>query len=230
MSKIRVSAVSYTNTKPFVYGIQHDQALLEKMDFMLDIPADCARKLKEGRADLGLVPVAVLPELPYYEIVSDYCIGAVGEVNSVFLFSRKPLEEIKTIRTDGHSRTSNLLARVLASRYWKSNATFGNTTDADAFVLIGDRTFGLKDEYPYVYDLAAEWIRFTGLPFVFAVWAANKPLDATFREDFNQALRYGVTHRRELLKELPPITGFNMEEYLMKHLSFELDEIGRAHV
>src|SRR3546814_5182842 len=102
--------------------------------------------------------------------------------SSDLLFSRKPLEEIKTIRTDGHSRTSNLLARVLASRYWKSNATFGNTTDADAFVLIGDRTFGLKDEYPYVYDLAAEWIRFTGLPFVFAVWAANKPLDATFRD------------------------------------------------
>src|SRR3546814_8807251 len=74
--------------------------------------------------------------------------------SSDLLFSRKPLEEIKTIRTDGHSRTSNLLARVLASRYWKSNATFGNTTDADAFVLIGDRTFGLKDEYPYVYDLA----------------------------------------------------------------------------
>src|SRR3546814_18524158 len=83
MSKIRVSAVSYTNTKPFVYGIQHDQALLEKMDFMLDIPADCARKLKEGRADLGLVPVAVLPALPYYEIVSDYCIGAVDRTRHV---------------------------------------------------------------------------------------------------------------------------------------------------
>src|SRR3546814_3736700 len=107
MSKIRVSAVSYANTKPFVYGIQHDQALLEKMDFMLDIPADCARKLKEGRADLGLVPVAVLPELPYYEIVSDYCIGAVGEVNSVFLFSRKPLEEIKTIRDRKSTRLNS---------------------------------------------------------------------------------------------------------------------------
>src|SRR3546814_18054143 len=96
MSKIRVSAVSYTNTKPFVYGIQHDQALLEKMDRMLDIPADCAGKLKEGRADLGLVAVAVLPELPYYEIVSDYCLGAVGEVNSVFLSRRKQIEVIKT--------------------------------------------------------------------------------------------------------------------------------------
>src|SRR3546814_20762800 len=118
---------------------------------MLEIPADCARKLKECRADLGLVPVAVLPELPYYEIVSDYCIGAVGEVNSVFLFSRKPLEEIKTIRTDGHSRTSNRLARVLASRYWKINATFGKPTDADDFVLIGARTFVLDGEYPYLF-------------------------------------------------------------------------------
>lgn len=224
MNKIRISAVSYTNTKPFVYGIRHDKALSKKIDFMLDIPSDCARKLKEDRADLGLVPVAVLPELPYYEIVGDYCIGAVGEVNSVFLFSRKPLEEIKTIRTDNHSRTSNLLARTLAANYWKLDATFGNFTGEDAFVLIGDRTFGLKEEYPYVYDLAAEWIRFTGLPFVFAVWAANKPLDPAFREEFNSALAYGVTHRKELLKELPPIKGFDLEEYLMKHLSFELDD------
>ncbi|TCS87842.1 chorismate dehydratase [Anseongella ginsenosidimutans] len=190
---------------------------------MLDIPADCARKLKEDRADIGLVPVAVLPELPYYELVADYCIGAVGEVNSVFLFSRKPLEEIRFIRTDNHSRTSNLLARILASRYWKIDASFGNFADEDAFVLIGDRTFGLKKEYPYVYDLAAEWIRFTGLPFVFAVWAANKPVDPVFREEFNRALEYGVTHRKELLKELPQVKGFDLEEYLMKHLSFELD-------
>lgn len=224
MNKIRVSAVSYTNTKPFVYGIRHAAGLLKKMEFMLDIPSDCARKLKEDRADIGLVPVAVLPELPYYEIVADYCIGAVGEVNSVFLFSRKPLEEIRTIRTDSHSRTSNLLAQTLASRYWKINAVFGNYTNEDAFVLIGDRTFGLKEEYPYVYDLAAEWIKFTGLPFVFAVWAANKPIEPAFRKEFNEALKYGVEHRRELLEELPAVTGFDLEEYLMNHLSFELDE------
>lgn len=224
MNNIRVSAVSYTNSKPFVYGLMQHPTLQGKMDFMLDIPADCARKLKEDRADIGLVPVAVLPELPYYEIIADYCIGAVGEVNSVFLFSKKPLEKIRSIRTDSHSRTSNLLAQILATRYWKIDAVFGNFASEDAFVLIGDRTFGLKAEYPYVYDLAAEWIRFTGLPFVFAVWAANKVIDPVFRDEFNKALAYGVAHRRDLLKELPPVKGFDMEEYLMNQLSFELDE------
>lgn len=223
MNKIRVSAVSYTNTKPFVYGLERAPGLQEQMDFMLDIPSDCASKLKEDRADIGLVPVAVLPELPYYELVGDYCIGAVGEVNSVFLFSRKPLEEIRRIRLDSHSRTSNLLAQVLARRFWKIDAVFGNSPGEDAFVLIGDRTFGLKDEYPFVYDLAAEWIRYTGLPFVFAVWAANKPVAPAFREAFNSALEYGVKHRRDLLKELPPVKGFDMEAYLMQQLSYELD-------
>src|SRR5690606_4299537 len=224
MNKIRVSAVSYTNSKPFVYGLGQRPLLQDKIDFMLDIPADCARKLKEDRADIGLVPVAVLPELPYYDIVADYCIGAVGVVNSGFIFSRKPLEKLRSIRTDGHSRTSNLLAQILATRYWKIDAVFGNFASEDAFVLIGDRTFGLKEEYPYVYDLAAEWIHFTGLPFVFAVWAANKPVDPVFREEFNEALAYGVAHRRELLKELPPVKGFDMEAYLMDQLSYKLDE------
>lgn len=223
-NKIRVSAVSYTNTKPFVYGIEHAAGLLDRIDFMLDIPSDCARKLKEDRADIGLVPVAVLPELSYYEIIGEYCIGAERDVNSVFLFSEQPLEKIRSIRTDTHSRTSNLLARTLAAHFWKIGAEFGNLARADAFVLIGDRTFGLKEQYPYVYDLAAEWMKFTGLPFVFAVWAANKPIDPSFKDSFNAALKYGVEHRGELLSEIPPVPGFDLEEYLMKHLSYELDE------
>jgi len=82
-NKNRVSAVSYTNTKPFVYGLQHSE-IIDLIDLSLDIPSDCAKKLINDQADIGLVPVAALLDIPRYEIISDYCIGAVTAVNSDF--------------------------------------------------------------------------------------------------------------------------------------------------
>ncbi len=96
MSKVKVSAVSYLNTKPFIYGIQHS-SLMDQIDLALDIPSVCAQKLIDGKADLGLVPVAILPLLKEYHIISDYCIGAVKPVTSVMLFSKVPVEEVMQV-------------------------------------------------------------------------------------------------------------------------------------
>ena len=221
MSKIRVSAVSYTNTKPFVYGIQHS-GLLDKIELSLDIPSDCARKLLNDEADIGLVPAAILLDIPDHQIVSDYCIGADGAVNSVFIFSNKPVNEIKTLRLDLQSRTSNALAKVLLENYWKQQVDYITDIEADAFVEIGDRTFGKKELYPYVYDLAEEWKKFTGLPFVFAVWASNKPIDASFVKEFNSALQLGLQNTGHVLTELPKVENFDLEDYLFNKLDFDL--------
>jgi len=189
VNKYKVSAISYTNTKPFVYGIINS-GFVQKIDLNFDVPADCAYKLINNQVDIGIVPVAALLQIPNYQIVSDYCIGAIGPVNSVFIFSNKPVSEIKTLRLDLQSRTSNNLARVLFKNYWKVNPEIVEG-EADAFVEIGDRTFGKKDQFLYCYDLAEEWIRFTGLPFAFAVWAANKPVSEAFVDEFNAALKFG---------------------------------------
>jgi len=223
VTKIRVSAVSYTNTKPFVYGLQHSE-IINLIELSLDIPSDCANKLINDKADIGLVPVAALLDLPFYEIISDYCIGAVTAVNSVFIFSKKPVEQIQSIRFDVQSRTSNELAKVLFKHYWHIQPEFVNKDDADAFVEIGDRTFGKKDKFPYVYDLAEEWINFTGLPFVFAVWAANKNIPQSFVDKFNSALKFGLDHRKEMIKQLPKREDFDLEDYLMNHVDFDLDK------
>lgn len=223
MNKIRVSAVSYTNTKPFVYGLQHS-GILEKIDLSLDIPSDCAAKVISDQADLGLIPVAALLSIPGYRIISDFCIGADGPVDSVFIFSDKPITEVKTIRLDTHSRTSNGLAKVLLKHYWKTKPLFVEDGKADAFVEIGDRTFGKKGSYPFVYDLAGEWKSFTGLPFVFAAWTANKPLHPEFIAEFNQALQYGLAHREEVIKDLPPHNGIDLKDYLYNKLDFNLTE------
>ena len=231
MNKIKISAVSYTNTKPFLYGLQHSD-IINKIDLSLDIPADCAQKLIDNTVDIGLIPVAATLNIPDWHIVSDYCIGAVGAVNSVFIFSNCPIEDIDTLQLDPQSRTSNNLARVLLKNYWKLSPQ--QTTDAPdystskdkntAFVQIGDRTFGKKDNYPYVYDLAEVWQQFTGLPFVFAAWIANKPIPADFIAEFNAALKFGLDHRAQLFKELPTRADFDLEDYLMHKIDFELTD------
>ncbi|PWG82129.1 menaquinone biosynthetic enzyme MqnA/MqnD family protein [Pararcticibacter amylolyticus] len=230
MSKIRVSAVSYTNTKPFAYGLKHAGSFLDKIELSYDIPSDCAAKLIDNKVDIGLVPVAALLNIPDNHIISDYCIGAIGPVNSVFIFSEKPIREVSSVKLDSQSRTSNNLAKVLLKFYWEKDVHFVEEGIADAFVEIGDRTFGKKDKYPFVYDLAEEWISFTGLPFAFAVWASNKPLDKEFVEEFNQVLKFGIDHREDVVKELEPRDDFDLHDYLTNRIDYPLTERKREAI
>lgn len=225
MNKIKISAVAYTNTKAFIYGLEHSD-IIHKIELSLDIPSDCAAKVISGEVDMGLMPVAAIPLVPNANIVADYCIGSDGAVNSVFIFSDVPVEEIKTLRLDSHSRTSNNLAKVLLKFYWKQQVTFTTYPAAktDAVVLIGDRTFGKKDDYAFAYDMGQEWKNFTGLPFMYAAWVANKEISAKFKAEFNAALQLGLANRNEVLKTLPLVNNFDLEDYLYHKLQFEVTE------
>ena len=97
MDKIRVSAVSYLNSIPFVYGLE-TSSVQSQIELSLDIPSECANKLLYNQVDLGLVPVAIIPQLKFSEIISPYCISANGPVETVCLFSQVPLNEIEEIR------------------------------------------------------------------------------------------------------------------------------------
>ena len=222
MNKVKVSAVSYINTWPFMYGIKHAEELLELSIIETDIPSQCAQKLIDDQVDVGLVPVAALLDIPDYKIIADYCIGSIGAVTSVFIFSKKPIEDIQTLRLDSHSRTSNNLARVLLKNYWKKSVTLVDDEDADAYVLIGDRTFGMVGKEPYAYDLGEAWTNFTGLPFAYAVWAANKPVPEQFVSLLNKALKWGLDHRENFMDKLPDVENFDLQEYLMKSIDYDL--------
>lgn len=228
----KISAVSYLNTKPFLFGIENS-GIKSQCTIELDNPAVCAEKLLNGQVDIGLVPVAIIPKLKYSEIITDYCIGAEGKVASVMLYSEVPLEEIKTIMLDYQSRTSVALTKILAKKYWKINPKWENSKEGfekeikkeTAGVVIGDRTFNVENKFPYQYDLAEEWKKFTGLPFVFACWVANKPIDNGFKENLNDALKHGVENINLIVQGLQAIHGnINVKEYLIDNLSFELTE------
>jgi chorismate dehydratase len=231
MQKINVSVVSYANSVPFVYGLQNSEVLAD-INLSLDMPAACADKLLNGTVDIGLIPIVETLRMKEYEIVSDLCIGAVNDVKTVIIASNTPIEELSQIYLDYQSRTSVVLARVLAKYHWKINpqwipATKGFETEAlskgAGAVIIGDRTFSVKSKYRY--DLACEWKTLTGLPFVFAGWVANKHLDDNFKVRFNQALLFGTQHIEESVNLCPPSLTFHADivGYLQNNISYPLD-------
>jgi len=228
--KHSVSIVNYYNTIPFLYGINHS-GFKSQINLELDIPSVCAQKLKNKQVEIGLVPVAILPELKSYQIITDYCIGAIGKVDSVKLFSERPLEELTHVLLDYQSKTSVTLVQVLNKHFWKKNIQFINATKGfenqisgtTGAVIIGDRTFGLTS-HPYQYDLSEEWQNFTGLPFVFACWVSNVPLEENFINEFNNALSYGVNHIEESVIEKPNhALGDKALDYLKNKISYNLD-------
>lgn len=225
MNKIKISAVAYTNTKAFIYGLEKSN-IIQNIELSLDIPADCAAKVINGEVDMGLIPVAAIPQVPNAHIIGNYCIGSNGAVNSVFIFSDVPADAIKTVKLDAESKTSNNLAKILFKHHWKQDVTF--TTDlsvkTDAMVLIGDRTFGKKDDFAYAYDMGEEWKKMTGLPFMYAAWVANKALPQGFKDNFNAALKFGLDHREDVIATLPKYPKFDVNDYLYHKLAFDISE------
>jgi len=236
MEKTRISIVSYLNSKPFLYGVQHS-GLIDHMEYTTDIPSKVAAKLAYNQADVGLIPVAGLFDLDEYHIVSDYCIGAVGVVKTVVLVSDVPIDEIETVLMDYQSRSSVMLAKVLAKFFWKKDFKWENTC-ADfqnksikgktAGVLIGDRVFDVEGKFAYSYDLSEEWQKYTGLPFVFAVWASNKKLSEETERTFNSAMEWGLKHLEEVIQqEETAYPGVDIEAYFTDNISFNLDSSKR---
>ncbi|MDX2133864.1 MAG: menaquinone biosynthesis protein [Saprospiraceae bacterium] len=230
MKPVRLVAVSYLNTKPFIYGL-YKRLKPESFELTLDIPSGCARRLLNGEADLALMPVGALPDLEAAYLVSHFCIGATGPVKTVCLYAEKPLGEIKRVLLDYHSRTSVLLVQILFRHYWQREVAFEQTApgfeahikEDTAALIIGDRTIGLDKRYRYVYDLGEAWTTWTGLPFVFAAWVSRHPIGTEFEDNFNTALQAGIDHIPELIKILPAIPGLDAEQYFRQNISYTLD-------
>lgn len=221
MKKIGVSAVSYTNTLPFLNGIRNSD-VMNMINLSVDYPSECARKVIDDEVDMGIIPIAALIKIPDYHIIGDYCIGSNGAVDSVFIFSKKPITEIQTLLLDKQSRTSNGLAQILLKHYWKRDVRVLTEGEADAYVLIGDRTFGKKDSAPFAYDMGYYWKEMTGLPFAFAVWVSNKELPQDFQDAFNEALADGIAHPEAVIEGLPIYENLDYMTYLTKNLDFHL--------
>jgi chorismate dehydratase len=234
MEKIRISAVKYANTYPFIYGLT-ESGFEKKAIIETDHPADCAAKLIAGKADIGLIPVAALPQLKEYHLLSDFCIGATSNVRTVMLLCNSPFNQISSIYLDYRSRSSVNLVRVLAKNFWKKEFKWINTSEGFDFVnikpnegavLIGDQCFEYETKYSNRIDLARTWVDYTGLPFVFACWTANKKIDNSFLEEFNSALESGVHNIDAVVQKFGTtgtITGNDLRKYLTENIDYDFN-------
>ena len=236
MSKIKISAIAYLNTKPFLYGITHS-TIMGDIDLSLDVPSVCADKLKAGTADLGIIPVAEISEVRGANILTDFCISCSGKVRTVVMVSQVPVEDIQRIVLDYQSRTSVQLVRILVRDYWKIKPEWlnGNVNyikedirGTTAGVIIGDRVFEAEKQFPYVYDLGEAWKALTGLDFVFACWVANKPINQSFTDKFAKALQDGIVHIPDVIKEYQFLyPDYPFEEYFKENIFYHLDDSKR---
>jgi len=229
LKKIKVAAVNYLNTKPMLYGIKR-HAVLNEIDLIEEYPSKVAEMVLNGTADVGLIPVAVIPQLKEHYIITDYCIGSDGPVASVCIFSEVPIEQVTELYLDYQSRTSVQLAQVLLTRYWKKKVRIIDAKGEDfrshikgttAGVVIGDRALKQRLQSTFIYDLGEAWKAFTGLPFVFAAWVSNKKLPDDFITRFNEANGIGFTHLDEVIAE-NPFSAADLKEYYTQFISYDL--------
>jgi len=234
LTKIRVAAVDYLNTKPLLYGLKKKAGDLE-IDLVETYPAQLAQRLLEGRADLALVPVAVIPELQESHVITRYCIGCDGAVASVCIFSPVPMEKIKRVYLDYQSRTSVLLARILLKEYWHSDAEIIVATGeaylkeikgTTAALVIGDRALAERAHAAFIYDLGEAWKTHTGLPFVFAAWVSNRVLSPDFVRRFEAANGIGLLELEQVIKD-NPYQLFDLRDYYTQYISYTLDDAKR---
>lgn len=229
--KIRVGIVNYLNTKPLIYGLQK-QPISERIELIGDYPSKLAEMLIKGEIDLGLIPVAVIPQLQSYNIISNYCIGTEGEIASVALFSEVPMNEIRKVYLDYQSRTSVELLKYLMKEYWGINPEIIHARNEDyrkeitgttAGLVIGDRALEQRKVSTFIYDLGSEWKSITGLPFVFAAWVNVKQLPDDFIALFNEANAMGLQHIDEIVAG-EVFDLYDLKKYYSLHLSYRLDE------
>ena len=228
--RLRVAAVSYLNTKPLTYALENG-GMSDRIDLQFLYPSKLAEALVSGHADIGLLPVAMIPHLENPTIITGHCIATNGEVASVCIFSDVPIEEIESLYLDYQSRTSVLLTKLLLKDYWKLNLRLLPTdpgfeaaiSGKNAALIIGDRALEQRSTSKYIYDLGLAWKAWTGLPFVFAVWVANKPVDATFEAAFNEQMKIGLSKIDTIVAD-NPYHAYDLKKYYTENISYTLDE------
>ncbi len=231
--RVQIGAVSYLNSKPLIEDLAELAA--GEAELVLDYPSRLADDLAEGTLDVALIPSFEYLLQPDYEVVSDACVATHGPVMSVKLYSRTPLGEIQSLALDEGSRTSAALVRIMLSDRFGVNPQLEplpleasiESTKADAILLIGDRAMHLPEEpFQAVWDLGEEWLSWTGLPFVFALWAARKDSDLGLVESaLGESRNRGVARLDSIGRREADALGLEPEsaiQYLKHNLHFQL--------
>src|SRR5512138_1510904 len=215
MPKLRAAAVSFLNAWPLTAGLEES----ERIELVLAEPSKCAAMLEAGEVDLALVSVGALPG-GEFEIVPGIAIGADGPVQTVVLAGEQSPAIWDEVFLDTASRTSHVLTKIVLDemgvrpRYTLLPAVEGlaRARGTKGALVIGDRGFDVRANH--VIDLGREWNRLTGLPMIFALWAARPgrvtPEDV---QELSRAAQHGLGIRTELAQKFAALKGGDPERY-----------------
>jgi chorismate dehydratase len=235
VEKLRVGIINFLNSRPLAWGLLKDQNQ-ELFQPSFHSPAAIARLMASGELDVGLLPTIELPRIPGVRILPDLCVASNGPVGSVLLVSHLPLTSIRRIAVDANSRTSAALLQILLEKKHGIEAEYNETrpdldhmlASSDAALLIGDSALAIALDRYVVLDLAQEWHEWTGLPFVFALWAVRPGLDPqSLSHHFADSYRVGLESLADLVsqgaRELQ-LEPDKVRDYLTQRLSYLLRE------
>jgi chorismate dehydratase len=246
---MRIAASTYLNSAPLVYSFTQG-FLRKRYDFIGDeAPSRCAEMLRAGECEIALIPVIELQRIPGLRIAPEIAVASKKRVRSVLIASRRPLEEVRRLTLDPASRTSQTLVKILFLRRYGflpecAERAMGPLVevrklfdDADAALVIGDPAMRLEASASgldlKIYDLAEEWRAMTGLPFVFAVWAARQdvcdraPGLPSLVDDLIAAKREGVDHIEQIATQYASeleLPRSELVDYLSQNVNYDLDD------
>jgi len=238
MDNPKVSVVQYLNTVPLVWGMLRGEQQ-GRYDISFTTPALCADALRQRKVDVGIIPSIEYQRLDKAQIIAGISIASKDAVKSVLLISKVPMAKIQTVAVDNSSRTSAALLRLMMRKFY---SRFINATPsppkiedmlkrADAALLIGDPALTFKGPVAEVYDLGAEWKKFTGLPFVYALWVGYEDARlGRFRKDFEASRDFGLAHIDDITAENAPVLNMDpqaVKVYLTGNIDYSLDEDNR---
>ena len=241
MRRLRISAISYLNTAPLMWDFEHGEAG-RHFDISYTLPSLCAKALAEGTADIGIIPAAAYAQIPGLVVLPDVAIASRRAVRSILLVSRVPIEQVRSVALDKSSMTSVALTKILFEKWFGGGREFVSRepdlgkmlAECDAGLLIGDPALQVDRSKYHTVDLAEEWIRYTGKPFVFAFWAAREQalreadpaLDIAmiFRESRDHGL--APDNVNSISQEWAPRLGLSesvVRDYLNENIHYRLD-------
>jgi chorismate dehydratase len=241
MRPLRISAISYLNTAPLMWDFEHG-TVEGKFDISYTLPSLCARALESGTADIGIIPAAAYAQIPGLYVLPDVAIASIRPVRSILLVSKVPIEHVRSVALDTSSMTSVALTKVLFEKWLgggRSYTPMAPNVDLmlaahDAGLLIGDPALQIDRSRYFTLDLAEEWIRHTGKPFVFAFWAIRRQaLDETaISQDvaamFQKSRDHGLAPSSldEISRKWSPrlnLTEQDVRSYLNENIYYHLD-------
>ena len=241
MKRLRISAISYLNTAPLMWDFEHGHAAPD-FDISYTLPSQCAASLRAGSSDIGIIPAAAYAGISDLVILPGVAIASRRSVRSILLVSKVPLEKIRSVALDTSSMTSVALTKVLFGKWWGGGRTFTPMAPDieqmlqthDAGLVIGDPALRINRSRYITYDLADEWIRLTGKPFVFAFWAVRQaalkdaPRDLDLAAVFQESRDHGLLAKNldRIASEWGPrldLSQENVKSYLTENIHYFLD-------